>query len=83
MLIHEMFLDVLNPQIVHCSPLCDANSGLTDILESHLNVSITDLDQLVDGASRLGYVIPTWSARTLTPCQHCTLVVTANWAMAA
>ncbi len=83
MLIHELFVDVLNPHIVHSSALCEANTGLTDIVESHLDIRVTDLDQLVEGADRLGYLIPTWAARAMQPCPHCTLIVTANWAMAA
>ena len=78
----ELFLDPRHPGVVHASATCEHNLGLLFDIESSAG-PVDFVDELIAAASDLGLTIPAWQARHHTPCEHCCLVVTSSWAIAA
>lgn len=79
----ELYLDPTHPEHVHASLTCEHNTGLVALAEDHRGEAVDELDALLHAVAELGLAVPAWSARGLRYCPHCTLVATADWAVAA
>jgi len=78
----ELYLDPADHSLVHASPTCEHNLGLTDLAQG-TSAGIDDLDELLAIVGELGLAVPIWSVRGARHCPHCTLVATTQWAVAA
>lgn len=83
MRITELFLDPTDSGTVHASMTCERNTALVELAESHRGAPIVDLDDWMTAVASLGYLVPVWSTRGMHHCEHCTLVATTTWAVAA